>query len=200
MLHITQAIIVEGKYDKIKLDKITDALIVSVGGFNVFKNTETVEFLRKLAVERGIIIFTDADSAGFKIRTFIENSVTEGEVFHAYPPAEKGKEKRKETAGKEGLLGVEGNTVSSIEKALINAVPIEKSEGEFNRKDDFKTAVCELFGSDAAEKITFPVTKALLFELGLTGEEKSAEKRRELCKKMGLPPRMNANRLIDYLK
>ncbi len=178
-LVLSQAVIVEGKYDKIKLSSLCDALIVETGGFGIFKSKELLDYIRLLAKERGIIILTDPDAAGFKIRSYIGGAITEGEVYHAYLPAVKGKERRKEEPGKEGLLGAEGARPTAILKAITDAVP---KENEKRSVSDF-----------------LPLTKADLYELGFFGKEESTEKRKALCQRLGLPPRLSSNALLKYL-
>ena len=65
---VREVIVVEGRYDKNTLSQVVDAVIVELGGFAVFNDKEKQAFLRKLAKERGIILFTDPDGAGFVIR------------------------------------------------------------------------------------------------------------------------------------
>ena len=60
--------------------------------------------MRKLAKERGIILFTDPDGAGFVIRNRVKGNIPEGRVLQAYVPDIYGKEKRKRKGGKEGKL------------------------------------------------------------------------------------------------
>ncbi|MBR2327603.1 MAG: DUF4093 domain-containing protein [Clostridia bacterium] len=178
-LEISQAIVVEGRYDKIKLEAVTDALIVECGGFGIFKSKELLDYIRRLAVERGIIILTDPDAAGFKIRSYIGGSITEGKVYHAYLPSVKGKEKRKSAPGKEGLLGAEGIDCEIIRDSLLNALPKGESERDVR---DF-----------------IPLTKARLYELGYFGRENSECRRHELLKRLGLPLRLSSNALLKYL-
>ena len=86
MLKIKETVIVEGKYDKIKLSTILDTLILTTDGFGIFKNKDIIELIRKMAKETGIVILTDSDSAGFKIRSYIKGCVSEGTVLNAYIP------------------------------------------------------------------------------------------------------------------
>ena len=176
MVHVKEAVVVEGRYDAIKLSAVTDALIVECGGFGIRKNREKLDFIRKLAVERGVIILTDSDDAGFRIRSFLSDRIKEGAVYHAYVPAKAGKERRKTAAGKEGLLGVEGIDAAVIEKAIKDALPRE-----------------------TASPAPSAFTKADLYELGYFGRPDSAEKRRALCARLSLPPRLSANALVKYL-
>ena len=108
MYKIKETIVVEGIYDKIKLSRFIDAVIIVTNGFCVFSDDRILESIKKMADETGIVILTDSDSAGFKIRNYIKQSLPKEKVKHAYVPDVHGKEKRKREPGKEGLLGVEG--------------------------------------------------------------------------------------------
>ena len=179
MIHIPQAVIVEGRYDKIKLSSILDALIIETGGFSIFKNKEKQQLIRRLAEKRGILILTDSDSAGFKIRSFIGGSVPPEQVKHAYIPDIFGKEKRKTEASKEGKLGVEGMRPKALLDALIRAGATLDGE--------------------STEPSGPPITKADMYALGLSGREGSAERRSALLKKLDLPEHMTADALLDVL-
>lgn len=177
MIKIDKVIIVEGKYDKIKLSRFIDAPIITTDGFGIFKDKERQKMLRRLAETKGLVVLTDSDSAGFLIRSFIGGSVDKKYVINAYIPDIKGKEKRKTQPSKEGTLGVEGMTEDVILSALENAgVLCEKSE-------------------NAREEIT----KTDLYELGLSGKKDSAAKRAKLLEYYGLPSRMPANQLVRIL-
>ena len=168
----------EGKYDKIKLSSIIDGLIIETHGFQIFKDKEQMALLRKLAAERGLLILTDSDGAGFVIRNYLTGCIPKKQVKHAYIPDLFGKEKRKEKPSKEGKLGVEGVPVRVIRQALE------------------KAGVC--CGSEPEEKGP-PITKADLFTAGLSGGEGSAEKRRLLQKELSLPERLSPNGLLQIL-
>ena len=152
-LKISQAVIVEGKYDKIKLEGIIDAFIIETDGFGIFKDKKRLAFIKKLARERGIAVITDSDHAGFMIRNYISSGVPKDRIFNVYIPDIYGKEKRKKTASKEGKLGVEGMTKEVILEAFKKA-GLEFSEVE-----------CEN-----------PVTPYDLYEAGFSGRENSKEK------------------------
>ena len=177
MIRIKQAVIVEGKYDKIRLSNIVDAVIIPTNGFMIYKDKETAELIRTFAKTTGIIILTDSDSAGFQIRTRIREIARGGEVINVYIPDIAGKERRKREASKEGLLGVEGID----DKLLIEA---------FRRAGVF----CE----DKPPK-TDPVTKADLLDLGLIGSDGAAGRREELQSRLGLPKRLSANMLLEIV-
>lgn len=177
MVKIKQAVIVEGKYDKIRLSNVVDAVIVAVNGFSVYRDRETAELIKLLARTTGIVILTDSDSAGFQIRNKIKELARGGEVKHAYIPDIRGKERRKKEPSKQGLLGVEGISDDILLEALEKA-------GVFAEKTDVRKE---------------PVTKADLMELGLVGAENSSQKRMELQKRLGLPQRLSANMLLDIV-
>lgn len=178
MLHTSKAIIVEGKYDKARLSTVIDALIITTDGFGIFNSKEKQTFIRKIANEKGIIILTDSDAAGFKIRNFLKNIVPESKIIHAYIPDIYGKEKRKDAPSKEGKLGVEGVDNSVLEKALAGSGLFNQTENRENRR---------------------LITSADLFEAGLSGGENSAEKRRALLVSMGLPARLTGKNLLTLL-
>lgn len=178
MYKVAQAIVVEGKYDKIKLDSLVEATIIPTDGFGIFRDKEMLSMLRLLAEKKGLVVLTDSDAAGFKIRGYINSAIPKNRVIHAYIPDIQGKEKRKAVPGKEGKLGVEGVPAECIIEALRRAGVLEKTNGEQPRKE---------------------MTKADLCEMGLSGGAGSTEKRRELCRKLSLPQRLSANALLMVL-
>ncbi len=176
MITLRQAVIVEGRYDKIKLSGILDALIIVTDGFGVFKNRERLELIRLMAKTRGIILMTDSDSAGFIIRNYLADAVRGGEVIHAYIPELEGKEKRKSKASSEGLLGVEGVS----EEVVIAAL--------------------EAAGVVGAERVDRqPVTKLMMYEDGFYGASDSKLRRARLCSVLGLPSRISSNMLPEII-
>ena len=178
MIKIREAIVVEGRYDKIKLSSIIDATIIETGGFKIFSDDETVSLIRLLAKKCGIIIMTDSDFAGFRIRNFLKNKITEGEIYHAYLPDVEGKEKRKSQASKEGLLGVEGMKVDEIIDSLKTAGVLD-----FEKND----------------KVAQKISKLDLYNLGLSGSANSKVLRTEVTKRLNLPSHLSANALADVL-
>lgn len=178
MIKIDRAIIVEGRYDKIKLSSILDAVIIETEGFGIFNNKEKQRLIRKLADTKGILILTDSDSAGFKIRSFIKGIVPADKIKHAYIPDIFGKEKRKAEPSKEGKLGVEG-----IKKELI----IEALE---------KAGV---FCEETTEESKREITKLDLYEDGLSGKPDSDALRKKLLSHLDLPERLTSNALVQIL-
>ena len=178
MIKIDRAVIVEGRYDKIKLSSILDAVIIETEGFGIFNNKEKQRLIRKLADTKGILILTDSDSAGFKIRSFIKGIVPAEKIKHAYIPDIFGKEKRKTEPSKEGKLGVEGVKKELIIDALEKAgVFCEENEEETKRE----------------------ITKLDLYEDGLSGREDSEALRKKLLHHLDLPERLTSNALVQIL-
>ena len=175
MTAVKEAIIVEGKYDKIHLSNIIDGLIISVDGFGLFKNREMAALLRTLAISRGIIVLTDSDGAGFLIRSHISGIIKEGRLLHAYIPEIPGRERRKSVDSKEGLLGVEGVSAECIIAAIKAA------------------------GASEAAAPERPVTRGDFYELGLSGMQDSAAKRGRLLAALGLPSRMSQSALLGVI-
>ena len=128
MLHIEEVIVVEGKYDKERLRKVTDAPIICTHGFELYRSKRIIESIRKMARNRGVIVLTDSDRAGFRIRNYIKQCLgNNARVMHAYIPPVEGKEKRKEKPGADGLLGVEGIEEEVLAEILQKAADFKKS-------------------------------------------------------------------------
>lgn len=178
MIKLKEAVIVEGKYDKINIENFIDAFIIVADGFRIFKDKEKTELLRKIAKENGLIIMTDSDSAGMLIRSHLKGIIGEGKITQVYLPQIKGKEKRKEKRSAEGFLGVEGLG----EEVIISALEKAGVVGERLQKRSEKS-----------------INKTLLFELGLSGTRESKLNREKLLKGLDLPLNMSSNALIDYL-
>ncbi|WP_458862176.1 toprim domain-containing protein [Acidaminobacterium chupaoyuni] len=179
MIRLGPAIVVEGCYDINKIRQIFDTMVIATEGFSIYKNPEKAEFIKRVAKERGVIILTDGDHAGFQIRTYLKNILAGCEVYHAYPPDVYGKEKRKSKASSEGKLGVEG----IADAALIEAIRRSGAPME----------------APAREQKGAAITKTDLYELGLSGGPDSARRRKALLEKMDLPENLKANALLEAL-
>ncbi|MBQ7990856.1 MAG: DUF4093 domain-containing protein [Oscillospiraceae bacterium] len=176
MLTTDKAVIVEGKYDKIRLSNVIDAVIICTDGFHIFKDEDKRALIRHYAGHTGIIILTDSDAAGFKIRNHIKGFVQDAsKVINVYIPDIYGKERRKAKPSKEGKLGVEGIDEKTLEQAFVRA------------------------GITGGEPRPHDIDKPLLFELGLTGRPDSSRRRAELLQRLGLPSLMTVNALMDVL-
>lgn len=177
MIKLKQAVVVEGRYDKNTLSQLIDAPIFETNGFGVMHDRRLLDFLRRVAEKRGLIILTDSDGAGFVIRNFLKGALPKDKVLHAYIPDVLGKERRKVHAGKEGKLGVEGMPPEVLLRALQNA--------------GAQTEECDA----PTEKIT----KTDLFLAGLSGTADSAVRRKTLMQSLGLPEHLGSNAFLDAL-
>ncbi len=175
MKKIRETIIVEGRYDVNTLRQCVDAHVIETSGFGIFNNTEKRRLLELLAKKNGIIILTDSDGAGFVIRNHLRGAIKEGTVKHAYIPEISGKERRKTTAGKAGLLGVEGMSPEIILESL------RRAGATFEDED---------------RRPCGGITKQDMYEAGLSGGKNSAFLRRRLAEKMNLPSLISANALL----
>ena len=179
MHSVKEVIVVEGRYDKNALSQVVDAVIIETSGFGIFNDKQKQKLLRKLAEERGIIVLTDPDGAGFVIRNFIRGSVDQSLVKHAYVPDIAGKERRKAAASKEGKLGVEGMRPQVLLDALIRA----------------GATIDDISPDEKPQRIT----KTDMYKRGLSGGQGSREKRAALIKTLDLPEHLTADALLDVL-
>ena len=177
MIKLKQAVIVEGKYDKIRLSSVIDGVIIVTNGFGIFKDKEKLALIRFYAENTGIIILTDSDRAGFIIRNHIKGAVKNGRIQNVYIPEIFGKERRKTQPSAEGKLGVEGMDKEILLKAFEKAG----------------------ITSDVAENEREPITKTDLFTLGLSGGKNSSELRRQLLEHLKLPSLLSANSMLEVL-
>jgi len=179
-LTISQVVVVEGKYDKIRLQSLLDATIITTDGFGIFNNKEKQLLLRRMAKERGLLLLTDSDSAGFVIRNFLRGCVPADCLRHVYIPQLAGKERRKTEPSKEGLLGVEGMDTDTLLAA-------------------FERAGVTVEGGQGAKKEPACITKQRLFDDGLVGGRNSSELRSRLAVQLGLPSTLTANALVEAI-
>ena len=180
MIRIREAIAVEGRYDKAALENVADTVIVDTAGFGVFSDREKLALLRRLAQARGLIVLTDSDGGGFLIRNFLKSAIDPALVKHAYIPDVPGKERRKKSPSKQGLLGVEGMPYAVLEQALLRAG-------------------ATVLGQEREPAEAPPMTKAELYAMGLAGRPDSARRRAQVKKALDLPAGLTANALLEVL-
>lgn len=176
MISVDKTIVVEGKYDKIKLESIISSPIITTDGFSVFNDDEKKALLKRIALKTGIIILTDSDNAGFMIRNYLADILPKGTYSHVYIPEIQGKEKRKDKPSAQGLVGVEGVSAEVILSA-------------FNKAGIFCEEKCK-----AAE-----IDTVTLFSLGLSGGEGSRARRSKLLKSLSLPSALSSRQLVSVL-
>ena len=180
MLEISHALLVEGKYDAARLNNLVHGTVLTTDGFRVFRDHALQAMLKRIAAAQGLIILTDSDAAGFKIRHYVTDLVGAEYVLQAYVPAIPGKESRKAEPGREGLLGVEGVSDDLILQGL-------------------QTALNSQCLSADAPAVRRPITYTDLYEWGISGTANSAENRRLLLRRLGLPPRLSKRELLQVL-
>ncbi|MBE6818747.1 MAG: DUF4093 domain-containing protein [Ruminococcaceae bacterium] len=175
MIRTNRLVIVEGKYDKIKLESIIDAIIIPTHGFSIFKDKKKCAFIKEYAKKHGVLILTDSDAAGFKIRNYIASMVPAEYILNAYIPDILGKEKRKATFSSERKLGVEGVESQIIIQALKNA------------------------GIEDEKVVESHTSSYDLYRLGLFGRPDSKKQRLRLIYHLQLPERISKNNLLKYI-
>ncbi|MEG0894619.1 MAG: DUF4093 domain-containing protein [Oscillospiraceae bacterium] len=173
---INAPIIVEGKYDKIKLDSIINGVIIKTDGFRLYKDKEKISMIKALANKNGVIVLTDSDVAGFKIRNYLKNTLKGIKIINIYIPQIKGKEKRKTVASKEGFLGVEGIDVSLLKELFLKA-------GVLSEKQEIEN----------------PITKTDFLSDGLIGMDNSSVKREFLLKQLNLPVYLSTKAILEII-
>lgn len=179
MIRIREAIVVEGRYDRARLQSVAEALIVETEGFGIFRDREKMALLKRLAATQGLVVLTDSDAAGFLIRDRLAGAIPPSQIKHAYIPEIPGKERRKTTPSKEGLLGVEGMDAQILLTALCRAGATMEGENW--------TGIPPF------------LTKARLFEDGLSGSAGSLARRERFLSYLGLPRKLSANRLLEVV-
>ncbi|MCR5040874.1 MAG: DUF4093 domain-containing protein [Clostridia bacterium] len=178
MLTTSRVIVTEGRYDKAKLSDIIDADIFVTDGFAVYKDKAMQKLLRELAARRGLLILTDPDRAGFRIRAFIKGLCPPGTCLDAYIPDVYGKESRKSKPAAEGKLGVEGIDARILRRAITESGAADERP-------------------DVPERVR--ITVCDLYDAGLTGSDGASLRRAELLKKLELPERLGTKQLLSVL-
>ena len=178
-LKIPYPVIVEGRYDKLRLESVIEGQILTTDGFGLFNKKEKTMLFRALAKATPIIVLTDSDGAGKLIRSHISSLIPPDRLIHLYIPRIEGKEKRKELPSAEGTLGVEGMERELLQTLLSPYANAESMDARLREN---------------------PLSKTDFYMDGLTGGENSSEKRDALAKKLGLPPAMTPNALLAALR
>ena len=177
-LHIPYPILVEGKYDRLRLLCVCDAHVITTDGFEIFKKHEKLSLLRQLALKTPIIVLTDSDGAGKLIRSHVTSAIPPERLIQLYIPKIKGKEKRKNVPSAEGTLGVEGMDTDLLYSLLA---PFENEKAFVAAKEN-------------------PLSKTDFYIDGLSGKDNSVAARDALASKLSLPAGMTANALLAALK
>ena len=173
-IRIDMPVIVEGKYDKIKLSSLLDAEIITTDGFGIFKDKQKAEYIKALC-KNGVIIATDSDGAGNLIRGHLKGILPPEKIHNVYIPQIKGREKRKKEDSAEGYLGVEGTDSETLIKLFLP------------------------FASPYGEPEKDVITRTDLYNYGFFGKDNSAEKRKKLCRALSLPDNLSAKALCSAI-
>ncbi len=176
MITLSMPIIVEGKYDKIRLKSLIDSAVIDIGGFKIYHDTEKLNLIKRLADKTGVIILTDSDAAGFQIRSFLKSAISAEKIVNVYIPDVMGKERRKTKPGAEGKIGVEGMDTAVLLEAFERAGVI-----------------------GSVRKSTGGVTAADLYEDGITGRPGCTELRRKFIKELALPEHISSKSLLEVI-
>ena len=180
MYRIKEAVIVEGRYDLMKLKRFLDTEIFETSGFRIYNDAQKRNLIKKIADISGIVILTDSDASGFQIRNYIKSFVPQDKIKNAYIPNVKGKERRKDKPSKEGYLGVEGLDenviISSLKTAGVTFLDESTDKGSFGK-----------------------ISKKDLYLLGLSGKNNSSKIRKRLLESLGLPIYLSTNALLSVL-
>lgn len=103
---IKEVLVVEGKMDVVAIDKAVEADCIITEGFNL--KPQALKNIEQAYKKRGIIILTDPDSAGERIRTYLSRRFPEAK--HAFVPVE--------DATDNDDIGIEQAKPAAIRKAL----------------------------------------------------------------------------------
>ena len=175
---IRYPIIVEGKYDKIKLTSLFCADVFATDGFGIFRREDKAALFRRLAERSPLLILTDSDGAGLVIRRFFHSILPPDRQIHLYIPQIEGKEPRKTAPSKAGTLGVEGMRAEILRELLA----------PYTEKEEARTP-----------SPVGGITKADFYEAGLSGCVGCAERRSVLAVRLGFPADISANALLTAL-
>ena len=180
-LRIPYPMIVEGKYDRLRLLSVCEGQIYTTDGFGIFKKNEQLALFRELGRRTPIIVLTDSDGAGKLIRSHLTSAIPKDRLIQLYIPKIRGKEKRKAESSAEGTLGVEGmdrNTLVKLFEPFV-ANDAEDSENMYKCKEK--------------------ITKTHFYLDKLSGADNSSARRDRLATEFGLPCGMTANALLEAL-
>lgn len=208
LIRIKEAIVVEGRYDKIKLSSLVDTVIITTDGYGIFHNKDKLEMIRTLAKERGLIVLTDSDFAGFRIRNYIKNALVDLPVSHAYIPDVYGKEKRKASPGKEGKIGVEGIESNRLLQSLLDCgATVLTDMGKLSDEKENTASTDDQTMRIGANQDIRKITRFDLYQDGYSGRPDSVVKREMLLKRLDLPEHLSTkmlgqiiNMIISYEK
>ncbi|MCI8405758.1 MAG: DUF4093 domain-containing protein [Oscillospiraceae bacterium] len=179
-LKLSRIVIVEGKYDKIRLEGLIEGTILTTDGFRIYRDKSRLRMLRELALKRGAAVVTDSDQAGFQLRGFLRSVLRGADLVQVYIPQLAGKEKRKRAPGAEGLLGVEGMALPLLEELFRRAGALDPPGVQ-------------------RQEAGLKITREDFYQDGFSGGPDAARRREALLKHLGLPNHLSAKALLEVI-
>ncbi len=122
-MKIKESIVVEGRHDEARLKEIVDAHIVVTNGSHLRK--ETLSLLKELNEKNGIIIFSDPDNPGKRLRQRILDEIPDAK--QAFLAQKDARHKRK--------VGIEHASKEVILEALKNVIELSDVQSDVEMKD-----------------------------------------------------------------
>jgi len=127
-MRIKEIIVVEGRDDSTKIHQAVDADTIETNGSAI--NQQTLQQIKHAQAKRGVIIFTDPDYPGKRIRHIIEQAVPG--CKHAFLTREKARSK----STRQKSLGIEHASVADIQHALADVYEImEHTISDIDQRD-----------------------------------------------------------------
>lgn len=125
---VKEIIVVEGKADSVKVKQAVDADTIETNGSAI--NKQTLALIQHAKRKRGVIIFTDPDYPGERIRHIIEEAVPG--CKHAFLPREQARSQKK----KQGSLGIEHASIEAVQNALGGVYERIEAFGDWITKEE----------------------------------------------------------------
>nr|WP_207732231.1 ribonuclease M5 [Heliobacterium chlorum] len=120
---IAEVIVVEGRDDLVAVKRAVDAEVIITQGLGL--SPKTLQVIKEAQQRCGVIVFTDPDGPGERIRRWVTEAVPG--VKHAFLPAA--------VAKKEGKVGIEHARLQDIRVALNQVRSPATKRETFNRDD-----------------------------------------------------------------
>ncbi len=119
-IELPYVIVVEGTTDQALIASFCQCEIVTTNGSEVSR--ETIDYLKKIRKTKDIVVLTDPDSPGKRIRDILDQEIPG--LLHAYIPKEKAIKKKK--------VGVAESDKETILEALSHLIPSSTSQNKGN--------------------------------------------------------------------
>lgn len=171
-MKIRYPVVVEGRYDELRLQTVMEGQIIRTDGFGIFSKKEKMILLRRLSEKTPLILLTDSDGAGKLIRSHLTSCIPADRLIQLYIPRIPGVEKRKSEPSAEGMLGVEGMEAELLHRLLA---PYAGEDPVLRRGE---------------------IEKADFYASGLTGKTDSKARRDKFAEGLGLPAGLTPNALL----